>query len=349
MEGFIAPHIRRSAVEAGIGEDELAALAALIGRGQGDLREPERHRRAATAGQREGPEEIDADIGTVTPPADLPADPLAASVVQLTKILATMTAPKSGPGNLDQALDSLMSGPSAGSAGDGIGGGGTLRSGAAARLFAERALVERPSAIYGPIERSMAVALPAGSRRLDGSAAARVWLETRSLLSEHRPTINVAWLVGGIHEALSVPEPKVEEARARAALLLSCLEQCSLDKGSWQIAWEAALEPYSAFGQRRPSTSAGSGEAMNSAFSPIMDPRLRELHLARLRYADETLEKRRKLQDRRPFVPRGLQEPSEPKAGGKAPPFARQPRNRGAKGEAKGEGGGGGATAEGDR
>ena len=178
----------------------------------------------------------------------------------------------------------------------------SARSGAHARLMAERAVREMPELVYRPMERQMAELVAPASRNQDGSASARVYMETRSYFTDHRPSANVGRLVAGIHEALADPQPRIGEARARAMLLLSALEQVGIDAGSWQFAWESTLEPapppYASLGIRRPATNAGTAEAFAGSFSPLMEPRLRELHLSRMVYADLMLERRRRLAGR---------------------------------------------------
>jgi len=169
-------------------------------------------------------------------------------------------------------------------------------------LLAEKALHSDPEAIFKPIEALMAQSLPHGQLNPDGSASARVWLEHRSLVSDHRGTVNLAWLVAGARDCLIDNPPRVLEARARLGLLLSCIEQVSIDAGSWQMGWEMALEsqppPYAAFGHRRVAAPSGVAETFAGSFSPILDPRLRELHMSRLKYADEAMERRKRMTER---------------------------------------------------
>ena len=332
---FLPAGLRRQAADAGLGEEEIGIFARLLRSAPPGWREPGRGRGAPggagrdDAGLHEGLEEAEPGGGAATSP-DLPAEPVSAALVQLTRILERLTGDRR-PANLDAALDGVMGGGGMTMATDGGGGLGMhgFRSGAQARLLAEKALVDKPELIYRPIEELMAKALPPGSLRRDGSAAARTWLELRSLLTDHRPSVNIAWLAAGIHECLSMepaPTPKIGEARARCALLLVCMEQTSLDRGRWDLAWESALEatppPYAAFGKRGATLSAGSEEAIGSAYSPIMDPRMRELHISRMRYAEETLDRRKKLVEKRG----GMR--TEPSLGGTDDPVKGVPQAR---------------------
>ena len=127
---------------------------------------------------------------------------MAEALVKLTAIagqLAGGTRTSANP-SLEGALDALGTSLAAPGAEGPTGGNLGVRSGATARLLAEQAVRDRPELIYSPMEALMSAALPANSRNLDGSASARTWLEMRSRLSDHRPSINIAWAVAAIHE-----------------------------------------------------------------------------------------------------------------------------------------------------
>ena len=65
----------------------------------------------------------------------------------------------------------------------------------------------------------------------------REYVETRSPVGSHAPTVN--WMMGlaSVHEALMMGRP--EEARARSALMFAAGEQMALDGGCWTLAWLA--------------------------------------------------------------------------------------------------------------
>ena len=82
----------------------------------------------------------------------------------------------------------------------------------------------------------------------------------------------------------------------------------------WEMSLEPQPPPYAAFGHRRPTTTTGVTEGLAAAFSPLLDPRLRELHLSRLKCADEALERRKRLAER---SRNRWRPPTDPAAGGK--------------------------------
>jgi hypothetical protein len=133
---------------------------------------------------------------------------------------------------------------------------------------------------------------PSGSTAARRLPSARFWLENRSRMNAHRPSILWSWQVAGINDALMRDKPK--EARARAAVLMGASDQMAIDRGSWFHAQ-----------QRSPQTT-------------ILDPRWIELAHARLTELDSMFERRKRLETGRPVVepkPKGFI--PEPKA--KAP------------------------------
>lgn len=118
----------------------------------------------------------------------------------------------------------------------------------------------------------------------------REYVELRSRIGNHRPTISWAWSVAGARDALAAG--RTEEALARLDLAIVAGEQASIDGGSWILAQELFWEddpPYAAFMGRRPA------DAGRSATSHLCDPRWAEAALSRLKEIDEWNERRRRL------------------------------------------------------
>ena len=86
---------------------------------------------------------------------------------------------------------------------------------------------------------------------------------------------------------------KVEEARARANLLLLQLDQVAADRGSWQLAASLSLEalpPFATLATHHPP-DVTMGE---QPFSKLLDPRWSKVALAYLKDTDDYIEKRKK-------------------------------------------------------
>ncbi|CAE8613233.1 unnamed protein product [Polarella glacialis] len=84
----------------------------------------------------------------------------------------------------------------------------------------------------------------------------RDYVTMRTELSDHRPTINWAWLLGGVWDVLERGQPA--EAQARVSLAMTVGEKVSVDHGSWML-WRGLscedLPPYALIaGHVRPPT-----------------------------------------------------------------------------------------------
>jgi hypothetical protein len=233
--------------------------------------------------------------GQVLPPMLPPqAPPLLEPVERLAVLLekalstpqAKSTAASLRPSPLDFDLKSV------GQWADEHAEGATLsstRRAAVARLKLMRAVRQEPSHFIEGYRRSINRAF----RRPEEAAmtsTAREYLEHRSRLSGHKPTINWCWILAGALDALL--QGNQEEATARLILALIAGEQVSLDGGSWQLAWELMFEedypPYNNF------TRSGTGETRIPC-SQLADPRWMEVALGRLTELDRVVEVRRRL------------------------------------------------------
>eukprot|EP00435_Cladocopium_sp_Y103_P014519 s5181_g3.t1 len=116
------------------------------------------------------------------------------------------------------------------------------------------------------------------------------WLEHRSKLLHYPSTIRSAWIIAGIHDCLK--NKKFAEARAKASLALAAYDQSSLDSGSWQLAQGLLLElpaPYASFANRK------APDASEQTSSRLIDERILELAMWRLKDRDSFLESKRRL------------------------------------------------------
>lgn len=223
----------------------------------------------------------------------MPKDPMVAAVSQLTSIVATLAADKEK--KKKPALDSVLDGVHG--SGESVSSGGGKRSSIARRALM-KALSSSPHEIYHMIEKNMEEDLM-GRTKTPGMPStgwsARAWTEHRSYIGQYKTLAHAAWGTSGIIDALA--GGRVEEARARANLLLLQLDQVAADRGSWQLASTLSLEPLPPFAvlatHSPPDVSMG-----EQPFSKLLDPRWSEVALAFLKDTDDYLEKRRKLQQK---------------------------------------------------
>ena len=190
--------------------------------------------------------------------------------------------PASSTGDpLEKALDAV-GGPSEASSSSGPI---LARRGAAARQAMMTALRQRPEYFTAHFQKALAELFPTDAEP-GRSLRARDFLEHRSLLGDHRATGYSAWLLAGVIDAFA---RSPEEAKARAWLALLALEQHSIDRGNWMLAWELTFEPrmppFAAFASRSRSFEAGELPA-----SQLVDPRWLEVAQTHLREVDSFAE-----------------------------------------------------------
>mmetsp|Transcript_35699 Transcript_35699/g.101589 ORF Transcript_35699/g.101589 Transcript_35699/m.101589 type:complete len:132 (-) Transcript_35699:412-807(-) len=92
-------------------------------------------------------------------------------------------------------------------------------------------------------------------------------------------------------------EDKPEEVLTRALLGMMAVEQLSLDRGSWLLAWEMQ------FMKTEPTIGQFSGHAAHQSrvpFTNLADPRWVEVVHARLKDMDDMHERRKKLDQSKP-------------------------------------------------
>jgi hypothetical protein len=129
------------------------------------------------------------------------------------------------------------------------------------------------------------------------------------------------FMVGQAYDALAAG--KVEETKARLALLTVALEQASVDRGSWVLASELL------FNMTEPPLTSMSARPPDPRFpfSRLCDQRWLEIAQSRLKDVDETLERRRKLMGLKPSQPASQhQEGSQEEGAGAGPRPKRAPK-----------------------
>ena len=221
-----------------------------------------------------------------------PRDPVSSTLDKLAAIVEILTEDrkkKQAASRLDAALD----GTYASSSDAPLTGAG--KKAAAARRALMAAYDDQPHEISNLIERQMFEdlnCLTLGPGMAAKGLNARAWVEFRSKVSNYRTSVYSSWSVAGILDSLI--SGNVAKARARACVLLLMLDQASIDKGSWTLAGELALEPpppFSSFSQHR-APAIHDGE---SPFSKLLDPRWAELAMTHLKDTEDYLSKRRAL------------------------------------------------------
>lgn len=270
------PAVVASARAAGISDSDLRAFDTAVGAGVRRLSEPAPGRTAPAAADGPG------DPGDPAPEGDRLDRLVDALTAALTQAGASSTAVPADP--VERALASLDGGTRTG---EPVGS----RRGASARLALRRALADNPEHFTRYVESQLASAF--ASRSVTGAAPTmREYVELRSRIGNHRPTISWAWSVAGARDALAAG--RTAEALARLDLALIAGEQTSIDGGSWLLAqpqellWEED-PPFGAFAARRPA------EPGRAATSHLCDPRWAEAALSRLKELDDWNERRRRL------------------------------------------------------
>eukprot|EP00435_Cladocopium_sp_Y103_P040017 s110_g10.t2 len=248
-------------------------------------------------------------------------DPVSKAVVQLTQIVKDMHKEKDKVqkrGGLDEILDRAESGSQKEP-------GVSTRSRAAALRALQKLLHTNPTLIYQSLERRLQEDWDS-SEALPGVAAsqisARGWVEHRSKIQGYMTSIRYSWILAGIWDCLRLG--KHEEARARAALGVACVDQQSIDRGSFLLAGELTLEeapPIHSFANHQLP------ESWESPHTRLVDGRWLELIMAKLKDIAEFQEKKAKLTPSKRV--------EEVKPGPKADPA--KPKGKKGKGSGKGE------------
>lgn len=176
--------------------------------------------------------------------------------------------------------------------GPGVVGGGRRTAGA--RHALRSALLANPGHFSSYVEEQLRESF--SSRAAAGQQPTmREYLEQRSRLGAHRPTISWMWSAAGARDALRLG--KTEECLARLDLLLIAGEQSAIDVGSWVLAQELLWEddpPFSFFAGHLNRQ----GDSIRAACSRLCDPRWAEVAMARISEVDAWNDRKVKIQAR---------------------------------------------------
>ena len=178
-----------------------------------------------------------------------------AALVQLTKIASHLTESKRR-----DPLESLLDGGGSGAAGSDGSGLPTSKRNAAALRALQKCLKENPKYLYQCLEANLQsdfLSRPVQpGEPLTPGTTARGWLAAKSRVLNYTNHVRWSWQAAGIWDALMAG--KVEEARARAGLLVASADQSSIDVVNWLLANASLLEsppPYQLFSNHLPPLS----------------------------------------------------------------------------------------------
>ena len=303
-----------SARQAGVPEHQIEEMLKLAMKGRARL--PDFPTSSKTPGRRnvlsesEDEEEEAAAAAGAAAGSGLPSgDPIVSALEKLTQIASHLTIEK----KKGKTLDALLDGVGLGDASSSSSSGGTRRH-AAALLALRKTLSKQPEEMLKAVEKNMVqdfhkVAQMPGSAPVD--VTARAWLELRSRVQGYQTPVRFLWSVAGVLDCLR--SGNVQEARARCCLSLAMGDQMSIDRGSWVVAGEIALEdppPMAAF-----NTHTLPSEA-EPPYTKLIDARWLELFLSKLSDVDNLNEKKKKLSARRaPLLIEADPKPSPKKSG----------------------------------
>ena len=297
------PSVVSAALAAGVSAENLLEMERMVGSGAAGsrrLREPALRKKKEETDpdaplhlSEEEETEMEEEHGEPGCQEDASPSSVAGALAQLTKFVTLLSAEKlkkSKGSKIDQALDAVGSGT-----GSDLGTTGSVKRAAAARRALRLALQDTPEEVSNVVERLMAEDLMSqtlfpGMPQV--SLNARAWLEHRSRIGAYKTSAYCAWSACGILDDLIAG--RIRHARARAALLVLQLDQTAIDKGSWALASELALEPGPPLSALASHTapSVGDGE---SPFSKLLDARWSEVMLSHIKDAEDYVQKRRNL------------------------------------------------------
>ena len=245
---------------------------------------------------------------------DAAADPMTAALLQLTKIVSKLSASKKAD-PLEDSMDF------SGASGSADGGVGLSRKHAAVIRALKKAFKEDPKKLWTVMEANMqedyALSTVQPNTAVSGFSV-RGWAEHRSKIQSYPRTVRSVWGLAGVMDAIRAGA--TDEALCRCYLLMAQYEQESIDRGSFLLAQEFALEPPA------PISSFANHvipEPTEMAYTRILDSRWVEAFAHHLKDVDTYMEMRKKLGQKNP-VPaasggKGSPQPkSYPKAAAKA-------------------------------
>eukprot|EP00439_Symbiodinium_sp_Y106_P076285 s1878_g15.t1 len=239
------PAVVSAAKAAGVSEHALAEMEALVKRGRGSRLKPEPGLSSAVAGNPLDESEADDDeaggVGLEDSTTALPAR-AAPETKQAEAFAAAMFKLMEGyhksSGKGGSALDKALEGAGSGSAE--ASALPTARRNSAARKALRDALVTSPDELSAESLMAEDLASAAPGVAVPGQVSARAWVEYRSKIGAYPSAMWATWIISGALDCLRTNRPA--QARARLNLGLLIFDQMSIDKGSFVLAGEPALE-----------------------------------------------------------------------------------------------------------
>ena len=300
------PAVVRSALQAGIGRDQLQSLSQFLGGKKpavGDVAASRGRTPKVRFNELGEVDEEDAEGPTAEPALGAPADAMQAALLKLTTIAEGLTKSRKKL-SLEDWSDDLPALQDSSSSSSFVGG--SSRKHAAVLASLRKALKENPSELYRVME----------SRMLDdfGSAGTgpgepsrpgtfRGWAEHRSRIPNISGTVRLIWAVCGALDSLRAG--RVPEAQARLILLLGQVDQVAVDRGQWVLAAEGSLEetpPFSSFSRHSPP------DFYEGQHTKLWPPAWAEAFMHKVRETDDFVERRSKLGKRNMLKDASLKE-----------------------------------------
>eukprot|EP00435_Cladocopium_sp_Y103_P045962 s453_g13.t1 len=344
----LEPEVVQSALAAGIPMAHLQEMGAIL---QGKPRRIEELPRAkGPVRKRQGPLSESEDEEEVDPgEGELPLDESGApgggsaqrtmeqAIVQLTAIASQLAGPKD-----KHKIESLLDGGNGGVGGSESSTGGSGRKNAAAMRALQKCLVEDPKYLYKIMEANLQsdfLSRPVQpGEPLASGTTVRGWLASRSRIQLYHNHVRWAWQTAGIWDCLI--SNRIDEARARCALLIAAADQASIDGGNWVVSNVALLEappPYQSFAPHQAPSP------LELQHSVLYDQRWAETFLGHLKDVDSFVDAKKKLGSGK-----GAQKDASESSGGppKAKPKAKakEKGDRGRKGQESAPQDGGGSN-----
>ena len=235
-------------------------------------------------------EEVEQAAEVVHDSADEAQDPVHRAVCKLTSIVENLAGQSKKKSRLlEDALDEVGVSQDASSSSNSH----STRRHSAVLCSLKKALTDSPEEIFQVIEKRMlddfgSRASSPGCPVQGGSF--RGWCEHRSRIPNINTTVRVAWSICGALDAAR--ENKIEECKARLALLLGQLDQLAVDRGQWALASTGSLEEAPPFGSFARHTPPDYLEPQHTRLWPTI---WAEALMFQVRELDDFMEKRAKL------------------------------------------------------
>lgn len=282
----------RAALQAGVPADHLAQMSKLLKGKPQKLGEGGRRRPSTAAGvlSETEPELIPEEPEPVAAPevgGGGGSGSVEAAIVKLTELCSNLAQKKK------ESVETLLDGTGLAGGSETTGGPSNRRNAAALRAL-QKALQENPRFIYESVESNLmsdfsSRPVSPGEPMLQNGST-RSWLCNRSRILNYTNQVRWSWAVCGIWDCLIAG--KVDQARARCALLIGASDQSSIDGGSWVLGNVALLEPPPPYHLFSTHQTPGPMELQHSA---LFDSRWTEVFLGHVKEMDTYQEAKRKL------------------------------------------------------